>query len=178
MADLWMLTRNTWPGALPERQPADVFVAKAKFGRGAIVSALPGALVIVLCGRISEWMSPDLDRSCIVREYGPREPIVLPVGQLRAAMKTEVLVLSPGWEASLKEAHALVRMLRDAEAVDLKRRISEVVCLTIGERVRRYVQDTGADIDKVQRQHLAHVIGASREMVSRVLKDMAQERIA
>lgn len=178
MADLWTLTRTTWPGALPERQPSDVYVNKAKFGRGAIVSALPGALIIVLCGRISEWMSPELDRSCIVREYGYREPIVLPVGQLRAAVASEVLVLSPGWEASLKQAHNLVRMLRDAEAVDLKRRFSEAACLTIGERVRRYVQDTGADIDKVSRQHLAHVIGASREMVSRVLKDMAQERAA
>jgi len=176
MLDLWHLALSAWPGALPQQQPAGVIVDKVRLTRGALVRVQPGALILVLCGGLSEWMSPDLDRTCIVREYGPREPIPMPVGQLRADIKTELLVFAPGWEAALPEAHALVRMLRDAEAVDLKHRLSVVMCLSLTERVRRYVDDHAIDVNSAQRQRLANVLGGSREMVSRVLKEMATEQ--
>jgi len=175
MIDLWRLALTAWPGALPEHQPLGVYVDKVRLDRHGTLEPKPGALVLVLSGHLSEWMQPAINRDCIVGQYGPRDIVAMPVGRLAADKKTDVLVFDQGWEAHLPEAHALVRMLREAEAVDLKRRLSQAMCLTITERVRRHVEDNAIDIDLANRQHLAAVLGGSREMVSRVLKDMASE---
>ena len=176
MRDLWRLALTAWPGALPELQPLGVYVDKVRIDRRGRLDPKPGSLVLVLSGHLSEWMQPDVNRACIVGQYGPRDIVVMPAGRLAADMKTDVLVFDQGWEAYLPEAHALVLMLRQAEAAELKRRLSQAMCLTITERVRRYVEDNELDVNEVSRQHLAAVLGGSREMVSRVLKEMAAEQ--
>lgn len=178
MRDLWKLARTTWPGALPELQPIGVCLDKVRLARRELLEPRPGALVMVLSGHLSEWMEPSFSRSCIVGQYGPRNIVAMPVGRLAADTRTDVLIFAPGWEAALPEAHALVRMLRDAEGAELKRRLSQSMCLSISERVRRHVEDNAIDIDLASRQHMANVVGGSREMISRVLKDMAAEKRA
>lgn len=175
MSELWNLARMAWPGALPELQPLGVYLDKVRVDRRRRLEPKPGALVLVLSGHLSEWIDVTDRRSCIVGQYGPRDLVVMRVGTLIADRKTDALILAPGWEAALLEAGSLVQMLREAEAADLKRRLSQAMCLTITERVQQYVTDSGVDAGMVSRQRLAAVLGGSREMVSRVLKDLAKE---
>lgn len=175
MCELWNLARCAWPGSLPVEQPDGVLLTKTRLPRCAVIQIKPGALAVVLSGRVAEWMYPYQRRACIVREYRPREPIAMLVGELRADVQTDLLIFSPGWEEALPDALALVRMLRDAEANELKSRLAVVMCMSVQERVRRYVQENDISIDTVKRQRLAHLLGASREMVSITLSKMVKE---
>lgn len=177
MADLWQAALSAWPGKLPQAQPVGVYIDKTRLSRGEHIKPRPGALVLVLTGCLSEWMHPSDTRSCIVQEYGPRDLVVSPVGRLSARSITDVLVFSPGWDDLLPQAANLVRMLKDAEAADIKTRMAEVMCLPVKERVQAYVRINGLDVCRVKREHVARVVGCSREMVSKILCQMERESV-
>lgn len=173
MVDLWSLARSSWPGALPDTCPADVHIEKRSLRRFETLHVAPGALVIVLSGSVAEWAVDRNTAHCILEVHGSRDIVLHVVGTLRADISSDVLVFSPGWERGLPQAARLLAMLREAAAHDYKHRIAELMCTNVRERVERHVLAHCLNVNTVPRRRIALRIGASREMVSRILAEMA-----
>jgi CRP-like cAMP-binding protein len=107
---------------------------------------------------------------------------------VRAEIQTDMLVLARADFARCLPEHStlaygilrgLVRRLRNAD-----RQIESLALLDVYGRVARTLLDMAEDIDgvkiirhKVSRQDMAKVVGASREMVSRVMKDLEERGV-
>ena len=171
-------------------------VVKRRYRRGEIIveqGRKSDALFILLSGRARVITSDTRGREVIlaVLEAGDylgemslidNEPHSATV---RAEVQTDVLVLGRGEFAtclpdnsSLSYAilRGLVARLRNAD-----RQIESLALLDVYGRVARALLDMATDEDgqrmirsKVSRQDLAKVVGASREMVSRVMKDLEE----
>ena len=107
---------------------------------------------------------------------------------VRAEVQTDVLLLgrtefarclSENTSMSLVVMRGLVKRLRQAD-----RKIESLALLDVYGRVARALlefavpdaQDRPVIKDKISRQDLAKMVGASREMVSRVMKDLEERR--
>jgi CRP-like cAMP-binding protein len=171
-------------------------VVKRRFRRGEIIveqGRKSDALFILLSGRARVITSDSRGREVIlaVLEAGDylgemslidNEPHSATV---RAEVQTDVLVLGRGeFAACLPEnsslsyaiLRGLVGRLRNAD-----RQIESLALLDVYGRVARSLLDMAQDDagqriirQKVSRQDLAKVVGASREMVSRVMKDLEE----
>ncbi len=171
-------------------------VIKRRYRRGEIIveqGRKSDALFILLSGRARVITSDARGREVIlaVLEAGDYlgemslidgEPHSATV---RAEVQTDVLVLGrPEFGACLPEASSLsyailrglVRRLRNAD-----RQIESLALLDVYGRVARALLDMAVEEEgqriirsKVSRQDLAKVVGASREMVSRVMKDLEE----
>ena len=102
---------------------------------------------------------------------------------VRAEVQTDMLILGrPEFARCLPESSSLsyailrglVQRLRNAD-----RQIESLALLDVYGRVARTLLDMAEDVNgvqtirnKVSRQDMAKVVGASREMVSRVMKDL------
>ena len=107
---------------------------------------------------------------------------------VRCEVQTDMLILGrPDFQRCLPEhsslsyaiLRGLVRRLRHAD-----RQIESLALLDVYGRVARTLLDMAEDVGgqqiirgKVSRQDLAKVVGASREMVSRVMKDLEERGI-
>jgi CRP-like cAMP-binding protein len=171
-------------------------VIKRRFRRGEIIveqGRKSDALFILLSGRARVITSDSRGREVIlaVLEAGDylgemslidNEPHSATV---RAEVQTDVLVLGRSeFAACLPEnsslsyaiLRGLVGRLRNAD-----RQIESLALLDVYGRVARALLDMAQDEEgvriirqKVSRQDLAKVVGASREMVSRVMKDLEE----
>jgi CRP-like cAMP-binding protein len=171
-------------------------VVKRRYRRGEIIveqGRKSDALFILLSGRARVITSDSRGREVIlaVLEAGDylgemslidNEPHSATV---RAEVQTDVLVLARSeFGACLPESSSLsyailrglVSRLRNAD-----RQIESLALLDVYGRVARALLDMAQDEDgqrmirsKVSRQDLAKVVGASREMVSRVMKDLEE----
>jgi CRP-like cAMP-binding protein len=171
-------------------------VVKRRYRRGEIIveqGRKSDALFILLSGRARVITSDSRGREVIlaVLEAGDylgemslidNDPHSATV---RAEVQTDVLVLGRGeFAACLPEnsslsyaiLRGLVSRLRNAD-----RQIESLALLDVYGRVARALLDMADDEDgeriirqKVSRQDLAKVVGASREMVSRVMKDLEE----
>jgi CRP-like cAMP-binding protein len=171
-------------------------VIKRRFRRGEIIveqGRKSDALFILLSGRARVITSDSRGREVIlaVLEAGDylgemslidNEPHSATV---RAEVQTDVLVLGRSeFAACLPEnsslsyaiLRGLVGRLRNAD-----RQIESLALLDVYGRVARALLDMAQDDEgvriirqKVSRQDLAKVVGASREMVSRVMKDLEE----
>ena len=171
-------------------------VVKRRFRRGEIIveqGRKSNALFILLTGRARVMTSDSRGREVILAVLEPgdylgemslidNEPHSATV---RAEVQTDVLVLGRAEFAqclpensSLSYAimRGLVQRLRNAD-----RQIESLALLDVYGRVARAlldmaVEEAGRRIirQKVSRQDLAKVVGASREMVSRVMKDLEE----
>jgi CRP-like cAMP-binding protein len=171
-------------------------VIKRRYRRGEIIveqGRKSDALFILLSGRARVITSDARGREVIlaVLEAGDYlgemslidgEPHSATV---RAEVQTDVLVLGrPEFGACLPEASSLsyailrglVARLRNAD-----RQIESLALLDVYGRVARALLDMAVEEEgqriirsKVSRQDLAKVVGASREMVSRVMKDLEE----
>jgi CRP/FNR family cyclic AMP-dependent transcriptional regulator len=172
-------------------------VIKRRYRRGEIIveqGRKSDALFILLSGRARVITSDSRGREVIlaVLEAGDylgemslidNEPHSATV---RAEVQTDVLVLARGeFAACLPEnsslsyaiLRGLVSRLRNAD-----RQIESLALLDVYGRVARALLDMAQDEEdgskvirsKVSRQDLAKVVGASREMVSRVMKDLEE----
>jgi CRP/FNR family cyclic AMP-dependent transcriptional regulator len=174
-------------------------VVKRRFRRGEIIvehGQKSNALFILLTGRARVLTADSRGREVIlaVLESGDyvgemslidNEPHSATV---RAEVQTDMLVLGRAEFArclpensSLSYAimRGLVQRLRNAD-----RQIESLALLDVYGRVARSLldmseEDNGVKIirGKVSRQDLAKVVGASREMVSRVMKDLEERGI-
>jgi len=175
------------------RQVADG-VIKRRFRRGELVveqGRKSDALYILLNGRARVLTADAKGREVIlaVLEAGDYVgEMSLIDGQphsatVRAEIQTDMLVLGRSdFNRCLPESsslahsvlHGLVRRLRHAD-----RQIESLALLDVYGRVARTLLQMAESVDgrklirhKVSRQDMAKVVGASREMVSRVMKDL------
>ena len=171
-------------------------VVKRRFRRGEIIvehNKKSNALFILLTGRARVLTSDSRGREVILAVLQPGDY----VGEMslidnephsatvRAEVQTDVLVLGrTEFSACLPDSSSLsysilrglVARLRNAD-----RQIESLALLDVYGRVARALLDMAQDEEgvriirsKVSRQDLAKVVGASREMVSRVMKDLEE----
>jgi CRP/FNR family transcriptional regulator, cyclic AMP receptor protein len=171
-------------------------VVKRRFRRGEIIvehGKKSNALFILLTGRARVLTSDSRGREVILAVLQPGDY----VGEMslidnephsatvRAEVQTDMLILGRSEFArclpensSLSYAimRGLVSRLRSAD-----RQIESLALLDVYGRVARALLDMAEDLNgvklirnKVSRQDLAKIVGASREMVSRVMKDLEE----
>lgn len=169
-------------------------VVKRRFRRGELVvehGRKSNALFILLNGRARVLTSDSRGREVIlaVLQAGDyvgemslidNEPHSATV---RAEVQTDMLILGrtefsrclpEGTSLAYAILRGLVQRLRNAD-----RQIESLALLDVYGRVARTLLDMAEDVNgvqtirnKVSRQDMAKVVGASREMVSRVMKDL------
>jgi CRP/FNR family cyclic AMP-dependent transcriptional regulator len=171
-------------------------VVKKRFRRGEIIvehGRKSNSLFILLNGRARVLTADSRGREVILAVLQPGDY----VGEMsliddsphsatvRAEVQTDMLVLGrPDFARCLPEnsslsyaiMHGLVQRLRAAD-----RQIESLALLDVYGRVARALLEMAEDDgekkvirNKVSRQDLAKVVGASREMVSRVMKDLEE----
>ncbi|TAG28476.1 MAG: Crp/Fnr family transcriptional regulator [Burkholderiales bacterium] len=172
-------------------------VIKRRFKRGELVveqGKKSNALFIVLTGRCRVFTSDSRGREVILANMQPGDYI----GEMslidnephsatvRAEVQTDVLMLGrlefarclpENTSMAYAVMKGLVQRLRSAD-----RKIESLALMDVYGRVARALieaADTDAEgnnfiRDKVSRQDLAKMVGASREMVSRVMKDLEE----
>jgi CRP/FNR family cyclic AMP-dependent transcriptional regulator len=181
---------------LPESQLALLtgVVGRRSFPRGAmIISAgeMTDSLYIVISGRLKVMMSDDEGREVILAilkpneffgEMGllddsPRSASVValePCELLHLSKRDFKKCLEDNFELALTMMRGLVKRLREAD-----RKIGSLALLDVYGRVARLLLEMSETVDgqkivtkKLAKQDIAKMIGASREMVSRVMKDL------
>ena len=152
------------------------------------------SLYIVIAGRVKVQMSDDEGKEVILSVLGPGDffgEMGLLDGAPRAASVVTVeqsefvlvakedfkVLLKENFELSMVIMRGLVKRLRDAD-----RKIESLALLDVYGRVARVLIEFSENVDgrqvikgKLPRQDIAKMIGASREMVSRVMKGLEVE---
>jgi CRP/FNR family cyclic AMP-dependent transcriptional regulator len=169
-------------------------VSRRSVPRGTTIIAAGDAtdsLYVVISGRLKVMMSDDEGREVILSMLGASEyfgEMGLIDDSTRSASvisvePCELLVLSKrdfrkclseNFEMALTVMRGLVKRLREAD-----RKIGSLALMDVYGRVARLLLEMSEMIDgqhvvtkKVAKQDIAKMIGASREMVSRVMKDL------
>lgn len=151
------------------------------------------SLYIVINGRLKVLMSDEQGREVILSILGPGEffgemgllddsprsasVVALEACELLAISKTEFKrSLAENFDLSLTVMRGLVKRLREAD-----RKIGSLALMDVYGRVARLLLEMAEDVDgeklvikKLSKQDIAKMIGASREMVSRVMKDLTR----
>lgn len=169
-------------------------VSRRSFPRSTTIIAAGDAtdsLYVVISGRLKVMMSDDEGREVILSMLGPNEyfgemgliddstrsasVIALEACELLVLSKRDFRkCLSENFEMALTVMRGLVKRLREAD-----RKIGSLALMDVYGRVARLLLEMSERIDgqqvvtkKVAKQDIAKMIGASREMVSRVMKDL------
>jgi CRP/FNR family cyclic AMP-dependent transcriptional regulator len=149
------------------------------------------SLYIVLSGRLKVLMSDSDGKEVILSILGPGEffgemgliddsprsasvTAIEPCELLSIAKRDFKKCLSENFEMSMAVMRGLVRRLREAD-----RKIGSLALLDVYGRVARLLLDMAETVEgekivtkRLPKQDIAKMIGASREMVSRVMKDL------
>ena len=169
-------------------------IVRKSFGRNVtiIVAGDPtDSLYIIIDGRVKVLMSDEqgrevilsiLDRGEFFGEMGllddsPRSAsvVTLEACELLTISKTDFKrSLAENFDLSLMVMRGLVKRLREAD-----RKIGSLALMDVYGRVARLLLEMSEDVNgekvivkKMSKQDIAKMIGASREMVSRVMKDL------
>ena len=149
------------------------------------------SLYIVLSGRLKVMMSDAEGKEVILSILGPGEffgemgliddeprsatvVTIEPCELLSIAKRDFKKSLADNFDMSMAVMRGLVRRLREAD-----RKIGSLALLDVYGRVARLLLDMAENVDgekvvtkRLPKQDIAKMIGASREMVSRVMKDL------
>ena len=149
------------------------------------------SLYIVLSGRLKVMMSDSEGKEVILAILGPGEffgemgliddeprsasvVTIEPCELLSIAKRDFKRVLTENGEMAMSVMRGLVRRLREAD-----RKIGSLALLDVYGRVARLLLDMAENVNgekivtkRLPKQDIAKMIGASREMVSRVMKDL------
>lgn len=149
------------------------------------------ALYIILSGRVKVLIPDDEGREVILTMMGSHEffgemgllddqprsasvETLEPCEMLRITRAGFMAFLKDNFDLAMVIIRNLVKRLRDAD-----RKIESLALIDVYGRVARLLNDMAEQVNGqwvVQRappkQEIAHMIGASREMVSRVMKDL------
>ena len=149
------------------------------------------SLYIVLAGRLKVMMSDSEGKEVILCLLGPGEYFgemgliddeprsasvvtIEPCELLAVAKRDFKKCLAENFEMAQAVMRGLVRRLREAD-----RKIGSLALLDVYGRVARLLLDMSEDVNgekvitkRLPKQDIAKMIGASREMVSRVMKDL------
>ena len=169
-------------------------IVRRSFGRNAKIIGAgdpTDSLYIVISGRLKVLMSDEQGREVILSILGPGEffgemgllddsprsasVVTLEACELLTISKTDFKrSLAENFELSLNVMRGLVQRLREAD-----RKIGSLALMDVYGRVARLLLEMAEDVDgekvvvnKLSKQDIAKMIGASREMVSRVMKDL------
>jgi CRP/FNR family cyclic AMP-dependent transcriptional regulator len=169
-------------------------VARRSAARGSIIMAAGDpteSLYIVLSGRLKVMMSDADGKEVILTIIGPGEffgemgliddsprsasVVAIEACELLAITRRDFKkCLAENFEMSMAVMRGLVRRLREAD-----RKIGSLALLDVYGRVARLLLDMAETVDgqkmvtkRLPKQDIAKMIGASREMVSRVMKDL------
>ena len=181
---------------LPENQLALLTsaVSRKSFPRGTTIIStgdVTESLYVIISGRLKVMISDDEGREVILAILGPNEffgemgliddaPRSASVAALEAC---ELLSLSKrdfrrclaeNFEMAMTVMRGLVKRLREAD-----QKIGSLALMDVYGRVAHLLLEMAETIDgqrvdtrKLAKQDIAKMIGASREMVSRVMKDL------
>jgi CRP/FNR family cyclic AMP-dependent transcriptional regulator len=149
------------------------------------------SLYIVISGRLKVMMSDSDGKEVILSLIGPGEFFgemgliddsprsasvitIEPCELLSISKRDFKKCLAENFEMSMAVMRGLVRRLREAD-----RKIGSLALLDVYGRVARLLLDMSEDVNgqrmvtkRLPKQDIAKMIGASREMVSRVMKDL------
>ena len=174
------------PGIQLRSYPRNTFILRA--------GEPTDALYVILSGRVKVLIPDEEGREVILSTMGPRDffgemgllddqprsasvETLEPCETLRLAKNGFMACLRGNPDLAMEIIRSLVRRLREAD-----RKIESLALIDVYGRVARLIMDMAEEIDGawiVQRappkQEIAHMIGASREMVSRVVKDLQQK---
>ena len=149
------------------------------------------SLYIVLSGRLKVMMSDSEGKEVILTILGPGEffgemgliddeprsatvMTIEPCELLSIAKRDFKKCLAENFEMAMAVMRSLVKRLREAD-----RKIGSLALLDVYGRVARLLLDMSENVDgekvvtkRLPKQDIAKRIGASREMVSRVMKDL------
>lgn len=149
------------------------------------------SMYIVITGRLKVLMSDEQGREVILSILGPGEflgemgllddhprsasVVTLEPCELLSITKADFKrSLAENFDLSLMVMRGLVKRLREAD-----RKIGSLALMDVYGRVARLLLEMAEDVDgekvivkKMSKQDIAKMIGASREMVSRVMKDL------
>lgn len=169
-------------------------VTRKSVTRGATIMVAgdpTDSLYIVISGRLKVMMSDAEGKEVILAILGsgeffgemgliddaPRSASVVSIEscELLCVTKREFKrCLAENFEMSMAVMRGLVKRLRDAD-----RKINSLALLDVYGRVARLLIDMSEEVDgqkvvtkRLPKQDIAKMIGASREMVSRVMKDL------
>ncbi|HEX9182613.1 MAG TPA: cyclic nucleotide-binding domain-containing protein, partial [Burkholderiales bacterium] len=169
-------------------------VTRRSVTRGTIIMAAgdpTDSLYIVLSGRLKVMMSDEDGKEVILSILGPGEffgemgliddaprsasVVAIEACELLAINRRDFKkCLAENFEMAMAVMRGLVRRLREAD-----RKIGSLALLDVYGRVARLLLDMSETVDgqkmvtkRLPKQDIAKMIGASREMVSRVMKDL------
>jgi CRP/FNR family transcriptional regulator, cyclic AMP receptor protein len=181
---------------LPENQLALLtsVVSRKTFPRGTTIIAAGDtteSLYVVISGRLKVMMSDDEGREVILAMLGPTEffgemgllddhprsasVVAVEACELLSLAKRDFKkCLAENFEMTMTVMRGLVKRLREAD-----QKIGSLALMDVYGRVARLLFEMSETIDgqqvvtkKLAKQDIAKMIGASREMVSRVMKDL------
>ena len=181
---------------LPEDQLAALttVVSRKNFARGATIIAagdITDSLYVVISGRLKVIIGDKTGRQFILAVLGPGEyfgemvpiedstrsasVIALQPGELLVLSKRDFRkYLSDNFEMAMTMLRCAVRRLHEAD-----RKIGRLALMDVYGRVAALLLDMSKTVDgqhvvtqKIAKTDIANMVGASREMVSRVMKDM------
>jgi len=169
-------------------------VTRRSAPRGSIIMAAgdpTDSLYLVISGRLKVMMGDSEGKEVILSLLGPGEffgemgliddsprsasVVAIEPCELLAISKRDFKkCLEENFEVAMGVMRGLVRRLREAD-----RKIGSLALLDVYGRVARLLLDMAENVDgqkmvtkRLPKQDIAKMIGASREMVSRVMKDL------
>ena len=181
---------------LPENQLALLVkeVSRKSYPRGSAIIAAgdpTDSLYVIISGRLKVMISDDEGREVILAILGPNEffgemgliddhprsasVVAIESCELLALSKRDFKkCLEENFEMAMTVMRGLVKRLREAD-----QKIGSLALMDVYGRVARLLLEVAETIDgqkvvtkKLAKQDIAKMIGASREMVSRVMKDL------
>jgi len=181
---------------LPETQLALLtsLVSRKSYPRNTVIIAaedMTDSLYVILSGRLKVMMSDDEGHEVILAILNPNEffgemgllddsprsasVVALETCELFMLSKRDFKkCLEENFDLSMAVMRGLVRRLREAD-----KKIGSLALMDVYGRVARLLLEMAETIDgqkvvvkKLAKQDIAKMIGASREMVSRVMKDL------
>ncbi len=182
--------------ALPEQQLALLtsVVSRKSFPRGATIIAkddITESLYVVISGRLKVMMSDEEGREVILAILGPNEffgemgllddsprsasVVALEACEMLSLSKRDFKkCLAENFEMAMTVMRGLVKRLREAD-----QKIGSLALMDVYGRVAHLLLEMAETVNgqkvvtrKLAKQDIAKMIGASREMVSRVMKDL------
>jgi CRP/FNR family cyclic AMP-dependent transcriptional regulator len=182
--------------SLPEEQlrMLTTMVSRRSASRGTTIMAggdATDSLYIVLSGRLKVMMSDSDGKEVILTILGPGEffgemgliddeprsasvVTIEPCELLYIAKRDFKKCIADHHDMAMEVMRSLVRRLREAD-----RKIGSLALLDVYGRVARLLLDMAENVNgekivtkRLPKQDIAKMIGASREMVSRVMKDL------
>ena len=181
---------------LPENQLAVLtsLVSRKTFPRGTTIIAAGDtteSLYVIISGRLKVMMSDDEGREVILAILGPNEffgemgllddhprsasVVAIEACELLTLAKRDFKkCLADNVEMTMTVMRGVVKRLREAD-----QKIGSLALMDVYGRVARLLLEMSEIVDgqkvvtkKLAKQDIAKMIGASREMVSRVMKDL------